>query len=355
MSDEKKSTPGYSHGVRWTEEAKDAVRKLRTNGQTNAEIAKTLNVSISSINNLVSRYGIAQQERLVAVPDLVLPSRIQKNKETEMRAELSKLGYKVEKLSKDKMDRIVPLDMSMFKGDEIKFGVLSCTHIGSKFQQLTFLKHFYKYCEDLGIKAMLHCGDMADGINVYAGQEFEIFLHGFDAQCDYIVENYPRIAGGKTLVISGNHDYSFIKEGGADVLADVASKRDDIEYLGAYGAYPTIGPNKIYMQHGGGKPTYALSYSMQKNIERMAPASKPDIYFLGHYHASCVLPEYRNVVAFQLGSFQAQTPHARRFSLFAEVGGLIVTMKINDYGRKASLADITFRWVPFYVPKDRDY
>lgn len=300
--------------------------------------------------------GNAMARKVLAAGDQGAASVVNVNlDEVTMRENLSQMGYKIEKLTPDKMDREFDIDPGLFIGDMYQFGVLSCTHLGSKFQQLTYLKAFYRLLEDRGIKVAFHCGDLVDGMQVYKGQEFELFLHGLDAQVNYAIEHYPTLAGGKTYIIDGNHDYDFVARAGADPLVKVAQARPDIEYLGAYGAYPKIDQLKIYLQHGGKGNAYARSYRLQKNIEQFAPAAKPDIYFLGHFHTGVFLPEYRNVVSAQVPCFQSQTPFERRHGLYPEIAGLIVEVIINDVHRQNGLVNVKMEWVPFYVPKINDY
>lgn len=278
--------------------------------------------------------------------------------EQQMRAELGKRGYKVEKLTQDKMDKKFRVDPELVKGDSYKFAVISCTQIGSVYQQMTYLKNFYKYVEDQGVKVVLHCGDLVDGCDVYKGQEYELFLHGSKAQRDYVVEYYPKIEGGKTIMIAGNHDYSFYSLTGEDILESIGTRRPDMEYVGVYGAYPQIGPLNIYIQHGGGREgagAYARSYRMQKNIEQFSPKAKPDFYFLGHFHTTCQLFEYRNVFGMMVPCFQSQTPFLRRVGLYPEIGGYVLEIKVNDNFRKAGMVSVKTEFIPFYVPIEEDY
>lgn len=276
--------------------------------------------------------------------------------EEQMREELSKRGYKVEKREEAKTDRKVKIDTSIFAGDKYKLAVISCTHLGNKWQQLTHLKSFYQYIQDEGIQIVLHCGDFIDGINVYRGQEYEVFIHGAQAQQEYATAQYPRMEnGGKTYVIGGNHDYSFIQKSGTDVLRSIAQERGDIEYLGSFGAYPQLKPLNIFMHHGGGGVAYADSYKLQKNIENFSPENKPDIYFFGHFHKWCHLSQYRNVIGWTIGSFEGQTPYAKRHNWQPQIGGLIVEFDVNDAVRKNGIAQFTWRTVPYYVLKENDY
>lgn len=360
-------------GDRWTTDQTEFVLQMGKKGVHPMDIVEPFSKQFpdtrrtyNSIRGVLWQHGIRHSLRraflarteVSTLPPLPIKTKppLPEYSEAEMREKLSKLGYKIEKLSPDKMDRLITIDPAMFEGETYKFGVVSCSHLGSKFQQITYLTNFYKLCQDRRIKVMLNCGDLVDGIKVYKGQEFELFLHGLDAQVDYAVAKYPKMEnGGKTYVIAGNHDYSFVKEVGGDPLQKIADRRPDIEYLGAYGAYPIIGPLKVYIQHGARGNTYARSYRLQKNIEGFAPEAKPDLYFLGHYHIGCYLPEYRNVFSAMVPCFQSQTPFERRLGLYPEVAGMIVEVTVNDHFRKSGMVGMKLEWFPFYVPIERDY
>lgn len=276
--------------------------------------------------------------------------------EEDMRKELSKRGYKVEKHDIEKIDRRFQIDTSTFKGDIVKFGIASCTHLCSKYQQLTFLKNFYQHASDEGCEFMLHCGDVVDGEKMYRGHEYELFVHGSKAQRDYTVEYYPKLEnGGKTYMIMGTHDESFWKHSQVDIVEDIASAREDIIYLGRWGAYPQLPRLNIYMAHGSGGVAYARTYRLQKNIEQFAPAQKPDLYFLGHYHVSTALFQYRNVIALMIPCFQSQTPYLKAKGLYPEIGGFIVEVTINDKVRKDGTMGFKLYWIPFYIPFEKDY
>lgn len=253
-------------------------------------------------------------------------------------------------------------------GKTVRFGVVSDTQLGSRKQQLTFLRQVYQRFEDKGIDTVLHAGDLCDGDGrVYPGQQFDLFVHGYGRQLDYIVENYPRRSGIKTHVIGGNHDWSFWQHGGADILAAMAAERDDIVYEGYAGAPVDMDGIKIYLIHLSRGQTYARSYRLQKVIEQFAPQQKPDILFAGDKHSWAHLPMYRNVYGWQVGCFQAQTDHERRMGLYPEIGALIVevdygtqgadkrdTEKAGHEGRKA-IVSIRHELLPMYVPIEGDY
>ena len=356
-------------GIKWSEKELNRLRSLIAKGKTVPEAVSIINDEFGTARTYNAAKAVLWGNGIpvTTIRTSALAESCEKSEdeegtseaamsEAEMREVLCANGYRVEKLSSDKMDESFILDPSLFEGDHVRFAVISCTQLGSKYQQITHLRNFYRLIQDQGIKLVLHAGDVVEGMDVYSGQEYELFLHGAKAQADYVIEHYPRMEnGGKTLMIAGNHDYSFMQKAGMDIVQEIAQSRDDIEYLGAYGAYPETDYLRIYLQHGGGGGAYARSYKLQKNIEQMAPEAKPDLYFLGHYHTTAMLWGYRNVSAMMLGCFQSQTPFERRHGLYPEIGGFIVDATINDKTRKQTLAGLQVTWIPFFVPLEEDY
>jgi predicted phosphodiesterase len=265
--------------------------------------------------------------------------------------ELSRRGRKIKILEEATTDRHIKINTNRFHGDAIRIGAISCTHLGSLYQQLTALREYYRYCAETGVTDIFHAGDLVDGISVYEGQEYEIFAHGYDAQLQYAIENYPWEEGITTHVIAGNHDYSFAKISGANIVQAISREREDIHYLGDFGAHIEIEDIRIYIMHGRGGNAYARSYKIQKLVENFTPENKPHILLVGHWHTLCILPTYRNVEAFSLGSFQAQTPYLRRLGIWPVVCGLILEITPDDKG----LAKIRAEWPMWHIMRENDY
>jgi len=269
-------------------------------------------------------------------------------KDQELLEELGRRGYLSVKQRIPKLDMTYKLPVQK----TFEIGIVSDSHLGSKYQQLTHLTHFYDLCAKRGIKIILNGGDVTEGNGKqYRGQIYEMFLHGADAQVDYVTKGYPKSDGITTYMIGGQHDESFWKTDGQDVLGRIAEKRNDIKYLGFYGAYINFGDIKTYLMHGHGGVAYARSYKLQKIIEQMAPQRKPHLLFVGHWHVANHLPMYRNVEGFQLGCFQAQTPYMRKKGIYPTTAGLIVKVHTNAKG----IAGIDTHWEYYYEPIEHDY
>lgn len=235
-----------------------------------------------------------------------------------------------------------------YVGGKFVFGAIGDTHLCSRHQQITYLRWFYKYIKSKGAQFVLHAGDILNGDNVYRGQKFENFVHGFDGQVDYVVKHYPKNL--PTYFITGNHDLDFQIRGGSDVGRAISIERSDMTYLGQMGAYVYVGPMKIYLVHGMGSPAYALSYKLQKMVEAFSTENKPHMLVAGHWHSAGQF-FIRNIHAMTPGSFQGQTPMLKRLAIFPVIGGYLIEVNTDKRG----VASFQFEFIPLYKPKMNDY
>lgn len=233
-----------------------------------------------------------------------------------------------------------------------RFAVVGDTHMGSRYQQLTYLQKFYDALEKEGIDTVLHVGDLVHGCHkMHREMSYELFVHGADAQVQYAVENYPKVNGIKTLLISGNHDDSHYNEAGVDVCQRFGELREDVTYLGQRGAYVEMGGISIYLWHPKGGASYARSYKLQKSIENFEPSQKPHILFSGHFHIAAHLPAYRNVEGFLTPAWQSQSPFEKTLGLSPVIGGLVIDL----WTSKDGIEDLGTRWCLQRIPIPNDY
>lgn len=233
----------------------------------------------------------------------------------------------------------------------IRFGVVSDTHIGSKWMQASVLNKLYEIFNREGLDTVYHVGDITEGYNMRKGHEYEVFLHGADEQCDYVIKNYPTF-NGKTRFIIGNHDLSHMKSGGIDIGRRIANERKDMEYLGALNAKIHLTPNcTMELNHPLDGASYALSYSIQKMIDSYGGGSKPSILLNGHHHKMFYL-FYRNVHGVECGTTEAQSSWMKGKRIQAHIGGLIVTVYVHDDG---TIRRFVPEFIPFYDEIKNDY
>lgn len=243
-------------------------------------------------------------------------------------------GYVVSK--PQPADRTVDFDMSRIKGKQIRLAIISDTHLGSKQQQLTYLREFAAYIRKQKVDAVLHCGDVVDGPpQMHPGHLHNLFLQTYEAQRTYAIENLPDF-GKPTYVISGNHDESWLKNNAGPIVSDIAEAKG-WEFVGQSAGYVRFGEVLIYMHHPHDGGAYALSYKLQKKIEALSEENRPDIFLAGNYHKACWLPGYHNTEGFLLPSYQAQTPFMISKGLPSIIGGLILEFGWDSRGLAPSI------------------
>lgn len=234
----------------------------------------------------------------------------------------------------------------------LRFGVVSDTHFGSKYAQITYLHDFYDFCEHEGITDVYHAGDITDGLKMRPGQEYELYVTSADEMRDDVIKNYPKRDGITTHFITGNHDASLFKHVGFDIGAAIAKERDDMKYLGRDCAVVDLTPNcTLELRHPWDGSPYAISYRLQKMIEAMEADSKPSILAVGNYHKEITM-FYRNIHAMLTACFQSQTQFMRNKCLAAMMGGFIVTIRVDKNGY---IQGFIPEYRPYYKPITDDY
>ena len=268
----------------------------------------------------------------------------------ELIREVQGRGYYIAKTPVVNSGQTFKGDLKRFRGTTYKFGVVSDSHLCSRYQQLTYLWDFYRILAKRHIDTCFHCGDLVDGEGVYRTQVYETFVHGADGQTEYAIANYPKVKGVQTHIISGNHDLSFMDKG-FNVVQAVCKERADMTYLGDYLAYVTIDSIRIALMHGfGAGTTYARSYRLQKYIEAFQTDMKPNMLFLGHFHNANILSGYRNVEGILMPCLgQSQSPFLARLALFPHLAGLIVEITTDPKG----LARVKYEWIHFLYSEEK--
>ena len=264
-------------------------------------------------------------------------------------SELSQLRAENEALKKqlhDTSQRESITDYT-FKGNQIKFGLVTDTHLGSLKANEELLNSAYDIFEQEGIEKVFHAGDITDGEHVYRGQEFELKIIGFEAQLEYLVNTYPERESIETHFILGNHDESFWRRAGADIGLHIAKKRTDMIYLGMCEADVNIQMKdaqiKLRLWHPTLGTAYAISYQSQRYIESLSGGKKPNILAIGHFHKAEYL-FYRNIHAIQGGCCEFQTRFMASKKIAAMMGFWVITADINEDG----IVNITPKFYPDY-------
>ncbi len=230
------------------------------------------------------------------------------------------------------------------RNNTIRFGVIADTHLGSKYSDVSMLRKAYKYMEDLGIKIVLNAGDLTDGTpKMHRGFINELVVFNYEQNIDYVLDNYPKTI--PTYFIAGNHDYTWYKDSGIDIVKDLCSRVKEWKYLGMSNGFLNIEGFKIQVVHpkGGGGSVYK-SNKLQKRMHNMRAANVDiDLLIQGHYHTSSFL-NYHNMHGMNAGAFQRQTPYLFEKDLHPDLGFSIISVKFVG-----GTYSVSYEWIPFSV------
>ena len=224
--------------------------------------------------------------------------------------------------------------------------MISDSHLANKADRIDILNYLYDKAENKGIKYVLHCGDVLDGIYVNRPQHiYALRCVGFDEHLDYVINKYPHFSG-KTFFIGGNHMDTYFKNGGSDMGKAISREREDLVYLNPDTADLKIGKVGIHMHHGGGGRSYSLSYKLQRYVETLPQDKKIDIVMQGHFHNAMYM-YYMEKHCFQVGALEDETPFSRSMGFknekscywvdidFDDKGNIYtITPKLETFGRK---------------------
>lgn len=246
------------------------------------------------------------------------------------------------------------------RSSTVEIGIISCTHLGSRAEQLTALNAYYDEIAERGISTVLHCGDLVDGDahrrpDTLYGQH----THSATGQREYAIRAYPRRDGVTTHVNTGNHDEWWQSSSGYNIVAAIAERRPDIKYEGRWVAdYVLDGGLRVRMRHGTGGMSYARSYKLQKAMEQCPrdQADSPHLLAIGHYHQTCWLPRYQGASCLLLGAFQGRTSYVKSFAEKDELtnSGFIVSYSLNGFSGDVMPESITAE-VKFYRELKNDW
>lgn len=237
------------------------------------------------------------------------------------------------------LDRDLSVALDIGK-DHIRLGIVSDTHGGSHYEQLTALRTFYRYADEQGVDAFIHGGDMTQGSDkMHLEQPYQVHVHGADQAANYVIATYPRSSRPdiQTFVMDGNHDDSFLKDGGINIVRRISDARPDMKYLGQTSAYLSIGRLNAYVVHPRGGMPYAKSYRLQKFVEQLPISRKIHLMLMGHLHSYAAVQEH-GVTGLLLPCFQSQYGWMASGALHPDIGGIVLDVWLTDEGGVGRIA-----------------
>jgi len=276
-------------------------------------------------------------------------------------------GYGIVISGRVSMPEYLPADPLPTLCDEPTAAVLrwlqiSDTHIGSTHAQISAVKRIVEIAyQEFGVKHVLHSGDLTAGWNMYRGQQNELYAMGADDQADAAANTLPQLKGMSYYILGGNHDYSFDKQSGHNVVKMACNLRPDWHYAGfdlaeipMWAVKGKTRASTVLWHPSGGVP-YALSYRGQKiaaEISRkellevvLEDKPAPTVRWVqwGHLHVSDFFP-HGPMWVMGPGCFEGTNGYLKAKGLTPTIQGVIVEAHLTEKGliQRQSLTPIQF-------------
>ena len=230
-----------------------------------------------------------------------------------------------------------------FKGDVLRFGFLTDTHIGGENYKPELLDAVFSHFEKRRMHFVTHTGDVCEGMSNRPGHIYELTHLGADAQRRYAIQELSKWPG-KMYLIDGNHDRWFYKSSGTIIVKDIAEALPNAEFLGHDEGDIHYGNIWIKLFHGEDTSSYATSYRIQKLIESFTGGEKPHILLMGHTHKQGSFFE-RHIHAVSGGALSTQSRWMRSKRMANHTGAWDIEVVQNESG----VVRFTTTWIPFYV------
>ena len=310
------------------------------------------NDRLKEVVGFLMLHGTAKTLEAFSIPEETL-NRYKRKYKQEFGDSSDIVGRIRDKFTDEQMEDLLAMDMSKrpkskgnitFEGEDFKFLALSDTHIGSVYFEESYLMAAMSEAKRQGCTAMLHGGDVLEGMSTRPGQIYELSQIGYAAQRNKAVELLKQWELPLYFIV-GNHDiWGNTKSGvGMDVGEDLQLRIPNSKYLGVHEGNIDVNGATFMLWHGEDGSSYASSYRVQKIIEAFTGGEKPQALFTAHTHKALYLFD-RNVHAVSTGSIQRQSGFMRYKRLAAHTGFWIVSGKVRD----GEITQFTPTWYPFY-------
>lgn len=217
-----------------------------------------------------------------------------------------------------------------FDGEDVVFGAICDTHIGSQYTDESLVSSAIKEFKKQNCSFMVHCGDVVEGMSGRDGHVYELSHVGYKAQKEAavsVLKEWDR----PSYYISGNHDLWYMSKAdmGADIVSDICDELPDATYLGPHEGEIDVNGVTIRLWHGADGSSATHSYRVQQILSSLAPEDVPDVLLTAHVHKNGYFYD-RGCHAMMLGCLQSQSGYMRYKRLPAHVGFYVIRMKIQN-------------------------
>lgn len=301
-----------------------------------------LEIKDDRLNEIVSFYLLNGEEKTLEAYEMSKPDTLRRylndyEKKTGNK-KLKDISKILERYSNDELKvlaqsekpSIAKKQIINFDGEEIKIGVLSDLHIGSKYTDENAIYSAIEQFKKDKVNLVLFPGDIVEGMSKRDGHIYELHNDciGVKAQKKKAIEILST-CDIESYMIEGNHCLWSKQAVGYSPIEDIANAMPNCKYLGEHEGDIFINGIWIKLWHGIDGSSYALSYRLQQIINSLTGGEKPNVLIAGHDHKALYM-FYRNIHSLAAGTLQKQSQWMRMKKLAAHTGFWELVIGIGD-------------------------
>ena len=123
--------------------------------------------------------------------------------------------------------------------------VVSDLHIGDSKADINLMNYVYEYAAKNGIKNILNCGDLIEGIYTSGSKNIKTV----EEQIDTVINQHPFDKNINVFGVLGNHDFHSYYYDKIDIAKLVHDERYDINFIGYGKGLIKVGMDNILLSH----------------------------------------------------------------------------------------------------------
>lgn len=260
----------------------DEIKRLSKEWLSRKEIADLLGVWSTSVNKYLRWTEETKQEIVEAITET-----------NHSRDEIKKLKL-IEKFTPQELKELLYQVAISWKNEinenpwepwYLKLLIISDEHINDKHHREDAFAEMWRIANEENVDAWISAWDITAGMWVYKWQVFDLKYQWVDEQLENCALQYTKLKDWKKIyMINWNHEESILKICWLDFQKELNKIRPDLVNLWTYNADITLNNIKVWVQHWAKWPAYAISYHLQKYVEKMEEWKCPDVFVLWHYH-----------------------------------------------------------------------
>lgn len=334
-------------------DARKVFERLRRGPARAGELSRTIGRAIkkSGSNRDLGQDESSKNDKVLSVEEAI--------------EELRKAGYEIvfndvrrayELSGRQLKKKFKPIPLSILFKKKSRFLLTSDWHIGHKGERPDLIREVYRIAEENTVEAIVHSGNLFEGVSSYRGQHRDLIAHEIDEQRKRLLEIIPKSPIPLIVIASPLHEhdrapYAYSGHDVVETFSEIAQlKGYPVVYLGGpHGAFEWKGVKYDVFHPRGGMP-YGKTYRLQRIIEELVEhmlslAEGERATFVGHLHIATFML-FKGIAGFHVPALKdaPEDEYIRSLGKMGQLGVWVVEFAFDELN---NITKVELEYIPF--------